>query len=342
MTLLEIKTAAAHYLQLGVADLTVNSQDLGLIALNNARQWAELHNDFEFSRKLVTVTVNSLTGGDLADAVLYEDVAAADTATVTGTLTPDATGTYNRFSDFNNRPFFVRSDAAYILFWNEGYWQLTTPANFAVAVDTAGLVNDSWRRESGVIVPDLTLTAGSGYTGSASVTTAVATPVSVKSVIDVGTFDDNGNFRPVEWSTVSESLERFRSDNRRGGVRYPSDGDVDRSPAGRSRFNFSGDRIHFFPKDETRDEDFTLAMEVYAFNDDWVAGDLSATVAPWTTLGSQYLLYQSVVFLNERVKEFVPRTEGNLPPPTELANAGLEALKAWDSYKYEQFRRHGR
>lgn len=74
MTLTEILTAAASVHSKALADLTVNSQNLGLVALNNARRAAEMQYDFEFTRKLVTVSVNGVTGGSLAAAVAYGTV----------------------------------------------------------------------------------------------------------------------------------------------------------------------------------------------------------------------------------------------------------------------------
>lgn len=241
MTLLEIKTAAAHYLELGVADLTVNTQDLGILALNQVRKFAELNHDFEFSRKLVTVSVDGVTGGDLTTAVLY----------------------------------------------------------------------------------------------------GTATAASIKTVIDVGIFDEDGNLRPIEWTTVSESLERGRLDNPAFVPRFPTDGQALGSPVGRSRVAFSGDKVYLFPLGASG-ETFTLGMEVYTFTADWVIGATEASTSPWSTHGSQFLLWQTVVHLNKRFKYFVPRTEGNLPAPTDLADAGLQAFKDWDTYRYEQSRRHGR
>lgn len=333
MTLLEIKTAIATYFRKTVAELTLNGQDIALIALNQVRRQAELTHDFEFSRKLVTVSVNGVTGGSLSSAVIY----------------------------------------------------------------------------------------------------GTATTVKVKSVIEAGLFDDDTNLRPVEWTTVSESLERQREDNSHFAPRYPTDGWARTGPAGLNRFDFTGTTIYRWPKDDQNN--FTLGLEVYTFQDDWTgvdaltatgnpvpagadgaynpvlttfngrplylhedtgtntayfaywddtadqwqigaavgdsvtdfwaqAGDfdtplagaytangtyintLTLTVAPvedvWTIHASQYLLWAAIVHINFRFKEFAFRQEGNLPPPTQLAEAGLAAFVEWDSYTYEQNRRHGR
>lgn len=334
MNLLEIKTAVASFLDETVDSLTVNGQDLGLLALNQVRRNAELLHDFEFSRKLVTVSVNGTTGGSLTTAVVY---------------------------------------------------------------------------------------------GTAQV-------VALKSPIEVGFFDDDNNLRPVEWTTVAESLERQRNDAPYSMNRYPTDGEALSGPLGFSRFNFSGSTIFHWPM--AVGETYTIGIEGYTFTPDWTSfgattitggtgvtavntsyyvygtfnsrplylnfadtTDVPATVyaiwysgtewrvslltdvgslptnyhslvttstSPagsytphgtftgtavvavgnqsdvWTDYGSEYLIWASVSFLNNLFKSFVFRQEGNLPPPDKQAAIALEAFKQWDVFNYEQSRRHGR
>lgn len=335
MTLLEIKTQAASNLEVTNDDFIVNGQDMFLFAVNQARRNAEMTNAFEFSRKTVTLSLDGVTGGSLDDAVLLSD----------------------------------------------------------------------------------------GTTG-----------VIVRSVIEVGLYDTDGNLRPIEWTTVSEGLERQREENPRFAIRYPTD--ADNVAYGQARVVFSGSNVFYFPK--STDATFNLGLEVYSMNEDWTEDDIStnpdtdvdyltvtgtlspgltgtytrrgvvngcsfyvntantawirfttgwilatftsgddgtcfvesgtsdprdpsgsyasdngatgtATVVvtfvdsdPWLTFGAQYLLWMSVIHLNKRFKFFVPRTEGNLPPPEDLAIQGLESLKDWDINRFEAFRRHGR
>jgi hypothetical protein len=246
VTLFELKAAAAAYLGKAVTDLTVNGVDLGLVALNQVRLNAELNHNFEFSRKLVSLSVSSATGGSLDNAVIY----------------------------------------------------------------------------------------------------GTATAVDVKSIIDVGQFDDYGNLLPVEWTTVSESLGRQRDENPYKGIRYPTDGQAVSAPLGRSRFVFSGTNVYFYPK-SSETSTFTMGFEAYTFTPDWVDADLVenanvTTGVPWYTKGHQYLLWASVQHLNNIFKEFVFRQEGNVPVPKDLADAGLASVISWDIFRYEQFRRHGR
>lgn len=338
MTLLAIQRAVAAYLEKVPADLTVNGEDLFLNAINQSRREAELAYDFEFTRKLVDLTVNGVTGGSLEDVQDY--------------------------------------------------------------------VTDA--------------------------------EVEIKSILEVGLFDTDGNLRPVEWTTVAEGLERQRIDNPRTSPRYPTDAWYSSGVVGRERFEFSGDKVFRWPKDSANN--FTLGMEVYSFTADWTSNPQTVTVSGatpasandtyfrygayrnktlyinqqdattptgvvyaiwhtgtywvvtviedfgktslsnyarltstsespagtytpqgtwsgtivvaestndvsedvWLKHGAQYLQWQTIVHLNHLFKGFVFRQEGNLPPPEALAQRGLQALKDWDVFKFEQFRRHGR
>ena len=346
MTILQLKTAVANYFEKTVADLTVNGQDLGLLALNQVRRQAELGHDFEFQRKLVTVSVDGVTGGSLENAVLYSD---------------------------------------------------------------------------GV------------------------TAVDVKTVIDIGTFDTSGNLRPVEWTTVAESLVRQREEERFTSWRNPQFEEVSLTyPKRAYRYAVSGASIFRFPKNNVVTP-LTLGMEVYAFTADFgVQGGVPATVYiagsdvatlvklytqvgflndyplymaiamsavevvfwsggswyiipsqflgntpgiyayghsvasvatrppdsgwtnlgtatgtvvlayteatssgdgytdEWTTYGAQYLQWGAICQLNHIFKSFVFRQEGNLPPPEKLRDDGLAAFISWDEARYENNRRHRR
>jgi hypothetical protein len=180
-----------------------------------------------------------------------------------------------------------------------------------------------------------------GVTGG-SLSTAIefntTNSVDVKSIVDVGLLDVNTNFRPVDWTTVEDSLNIQRQDNPIT-PRYPTDAQALSGPWGAQRFVFSGDKIMVFPN--APNTVFVLGLIVYAFTSDWAIGDLASSNL-WTTKGAQYLQWKSIIHLNHQSKEFVFRQEGNLPPPQVLADEGLANLITWDTFKYEQFRRHSR
>ena len=225
--------------------MTVNSLDLFLAAVNQARMTAELGCDFEFTRKIMSINVDGVTGGNLSTAVEY--------------------GTSTAFP--------------------------------------------------------------------------------IKTVLDVGQFDIYGNLVPVEWTVTEASLNIQRQNNPGVIVRYPTDAQVVSSPLGWRRFQFSGNKIYPFPR--AAGVVFTLGVEAYVFTDDYAAGDyaagsLSDLKTIWLTKGAQYLQWATIVQINQLFKDFVFRQEGNLPPPQDLATAGLAAIQTWDSFRYTQFRRKTR
>lgn len=165
--------------------------------------------------------------------------------------------------------------------------------------------------------------------------------VTIATVIDIGQLDTNDNFIPVEWTTKSESQIRQRYTNPGSVVRYPSDGQATSGPNGRVRVIVDETNVSIWPLAETG-ETLRLYIDAYCHWVDWTSGDLNSSFPPWTSIGEQYLQWASIVHLNYLRKEFVPRTEGNLGSPTELMQLGLEALKTWDTGKFEQYRRHRR
>jgi hypothetical protein len=346
MTLLQLRSTLAAYLQKTVPDLMVNGVDLSLLALNNVRRTAEMLHDFEFSRKRVTVTLDGLDGGTLEDVV-----------------------------------------------------QAGSPT------------------------------------------------CEVKTVIECGIYDDNWNVHPVEWTTVSESIERQRQMKPGFGPRYPTDGEATTGCYGMDlqRIAFCGNDIWCVPTMQ-KGQLFDLELEVYTFQQDWMATSDSVNVADvlgmdgvngtywpygiwnqrpmylnvapgyvpaspgttpprtiwwdglgewrissismigqnppslvnyqsmvatsmtpggqyvghgawgglgtvtmtpgndtsdiWLTKGSQYLLWGGMVEVNHLCKEFVFRQDGNLPPPEKLRDDALENFRQWDAFRYEENRRH--
>src|SRR4029077_13634360 len=266
----------------------------------------------------------------------------------------------------------------------------------------------------------------------------------VKTVIECGIYDDFWNVHPIEWTTVSESIERERQIKPGYGPRYPTDEEATTGycDAGLQRIAFCGNDIWLVPTGQ-KGKLVDLELEVYTFQPDWTStsdsvnvadvlgmdgvngtywpygiwnrrplyinsidtqifpatmlraiwwdnsgewritsvnfngadpptitnyqsmiGDTmlpggqyhghgtwgglgTVTLAPgndttdvWLKQGSQFLLWAAIVQVNHLCKEFVFRQEGNLPPPEKLAEAALETFRQWDSFKYEQDRRH--
>ncbi len=238
-TLAQIKKNIASYCQVTEAELTENSQDLSLYAVNQVKMMAQLNHDFYFQNKLCTLNINSITGGLLTSAVLY----------------------------------------------------------------------------------------------------GTETPADIKLILDIGQLDDTLNFVPAEWTTLEEGSERMRADHEDRLIRYPSDGQVLAQVCYARRFTLINDTLFSLPKSETS-ETIPVAIQAYVFDAPYSSMDTTSDF--WTTRGEQYLTWAAIVQLNYRFKQFVARTEGNLPPPAELAQQGLQAIIDFDVYRYEQKRRHGR
>lgn len=231
----DLKLAIANYLHVAVGDLTVNTQDLGVLALNQVRKRTEMLRDFEFSRQLMTLTIDGLTGGSLDDAVIY--------------------GTDNT--------------------------------------------------------------------------------AEIKTLIEVGIFDELNNFRPVEWTTVAQSLEIQRQQIPGLLPRYPTDAQAVTQLCGYPRIVFSGSNAYLVPK--CQNYTMNLGFEAYVFNTDWTIDSDDDT---WLTKGGEYLMWASIVHINTYFEEFITRQEGNLPVPQSMADVALDAFIQWDTFKYEGFRRH--
>jgi hypothetical protein len=48
--------------------------------------------------------------------------------------------------------------------------------------------------------------------------------------------------------------------------------------------------------------------------------------------GYDFMMWQTVIELNHLIKQFVPRQEGNLPPPTAQRDAAWMSLVQWDEF----------
>lgn len=342
MNLLDIKTSVANYFGKALADLTILSQDIFLVAANQVRRFVEMEHDFEHSRRLLRLSVDRTTGGSLSSATL--DGAGAASLTATGVTSPTTAGVYTRQNGLvNGKPWYTKlgatSATSYVIFHtsSNSTWNLVVWGDFP----DFDLNGGKFSRASGA-TPIGDLVGSLGYSGTTTIS-ATNDWSEVKQIIDVGVFDTDGNLLPVTWTTVAESMERQRKVTRFE-PRYPNDAEVRNAPGTASRVNFSGNHVYLFPQPLEEGDPVTLGLECYTFRNDWTADDLGASVTgdEWTNHGAQFLLWGTIVHLNHRFKNFVFRQEGNLPPPTELRNEGLDAFIQWDGHKYEQNRRHSR
>lgn len=328
-TLYEIKKQVAAYLGKALADLTVDSQDLCLAAFNQVVNAAEMDHDFEFNRKLVTVTVNGTTGGSLENAI-----------------------------DSGNLPVAVKTVIDVGLVSGAGN---LIPAQWTTVAENFERQRQSNRRASPLWLSDADAEYGSagisGFTFSGNSiyhwprtsetdSTSYALNLEVYAFSSPWTATDLGLGDLLVTGTMSPDVT---------GVYYLVGADANGNNvyasttaviskistswwiitlAGNKGWSHATDLAGVYTAAIVNGQTVSTGAPTVAV--------ISATSDIWTTHGSQYLLWQTIVHLNKLFRVFVPRQEGNLPPPTDLADSGLQTLVDWDTNKFEQFRRHNR
>lgn len=88
----------------------------------------------------------------------------------------------------------------------------------------------------------------------------------------------------------------------------------------------NGHGIEMYPK---LDSDVEVTINGYKWLDDYVAAEYT----DWLIEnGFDFLMWQAIIELNHIVKIFVPRQEGNVPPPERLRDAAWESLIVCDNH----------
>lgn len=338
MTLATLKAVCAAYHEKAVGDLTVNSTDLFLVAANNARKNAEQLHDFEASRVLATLSIDGVTGGRLADAVI--EGTNSDQVTVTGTLTPDATGVYTVQGSFAGYPLYILDAATpYFLYYNATY------SSYIISnVFSAGAVSARWVPSPVLLVPSGTYVAGGTSTGNATATRSFASVFSgIKSVVAVQGIRSDGLYVPLDLTRADISIERDRyelelTDNMWAAGRYPSDAQFLAMHGGAHSLVLRGGSIYHYPRvASSSDSPLEIAIEGIGWLRDYVAADLLENVPSDFLVehGYAYLQWSIIIELNHLFKTFVPRQEGNLGAPENMKAEAWRDLLLWDAYSVD-------
>lgn len=334
-----IKARAAAYLQCTVSDFTVSGTDLFLPAVNQVRRLAEMNWDFEFSWARFSLSVNFVTGASLGDAVLVlggtpgcriktvldigvldstsnlvplewttmDESANRQRGTNPGYYIPFPSESQIQGGPCGRRRLILNGDRVTV-------WPIAEEnANESVTVYIdAYTLHPGWTS----LTQETSIVSASGATGGFTGYNGDYTAI--------GERNDNSIYARVDGSNALFLLYS-------GTQWVTTDGPT-------------------FPVQQADSFELTASSTVgpagtYA-NQGTATGTFVVTggeaQTPWLSMAEQFLLWGVIVDLNFLRKEFVPRTEGNLSPPTVMRDEALETFKQWDTAKYQQRRRHGR
>lgn len=338
MILSDLKSVCAAYHKKAASDLTVNGVDLFLVAANNVRRnKGELLHNFEYARCTATLDVNGTLGGNLDDAVI--DNEDATTVIVTGTLSPDLTGTYTRQGQFSGFDLFILSGSTPAFL----YFNATAASYILSTTLSTSSVANAFKPSPAQATPIGTFPHAGTYTGTA---TAVGGDSSrfakVKEIVAVSRMRPDGTYIPLDFTRSDIPIERDRtelefSDNLFPYLRYPSDARINARGTSSSMIQ-RGRRLEIHPFYAGNDQTtFNVRLECYGLLRDYVAANLSDTQPTdfFVEYGAQFMQWTIINELNFYWKTFVPRTEGNLSAPETKAADAWRDLLVWDTYQVD-------
>lgn len=292
-----------------IADLTVSGINLVGQAINNAKRTAQRSYDFQYAKVNAFLSIPQ-SGGNLSSA--YN----SNTLTVSGTLSPDATGTYFQNGSYNGAPFYTNVN--YFTLFNTGsYWIISNsginPTNY-------------WSLASSSPNPAGTYTHNGSFTGSPVVSNATGA-ILIKNIDNV-LCPINGGYVPIEFLTQETWMERYRQQI--GRQPYTPANTV-------GQYGFAvenpvavqqGQQIYLYLPAQFS-YPVVVQLDALQFMPDYVNSgdsDFFLQVAP------EYLMWQGILECNKLTKSFVERREGNLME-AELENFAQQAFQSlieWD------------
>lgn len=307
-----LQTVAIYLGKANVSELTINGFDAGLYAINNARRFAEKAHDFKYAETNVFLSVPS-TGGTYASSYQQTNV------TVTGTLSPNVAGTFTLTGVYNGLPFYTKtvSSVVYFLSYSGTQWTITA-GGFTTGTDYWSLTTASTN-------PSGAYTAHGANTGvlTAAIVTAA---IGIKRVKYVSLPIASGDYEVVEFLTNDQFLSRIRMQT------------------GRQYWNPTMNlaQLGVYQNNPLA---YQNAQTIYIVGTaypiiaqlnivQWMPDYVNTTDSDFfTTYGSDFLQWQTVLEINKRFKYFTVRQEGDLDEAlvTSLAQQALQDLIAWDS-----------
>lgn len=151
--------------------------------------------------------------------------------------------------------------------------------------------------------------------------------VSIKTVLDANILLDNGELAGVSYVSKTGLITGLR-DWKGPGIRYPSDAEVRYSEENQYKLIQQGELLYFYPFGESG-ETATAVLDVIRWMPEYDDDEDEDFLCKYC---SNYLKWAAVVELNHLSKNFVPRTEGNLAPPTTLKDNAFAAMQDWNDH----------
>lgn len=339
----------AYHRKTSPSDLVIGGTDMFLMAANNARRSAELQHNFELARVSGTITIDGVNGADISTIQYEGDVG----VNITGTLSPDATGSYRYQGSFNGAPFYLKltSDptTSFALWYDSGVgkWYLNRFTYFAVVPgDGSSYASDLgvWSLTRDGSSPAGTYTSETvGYTGSPVVSVGATSFSSFKEFTSIARIRPDGIRVPMDFSNPDVPIERDRTRwelNRfwSSDLRWPSDADILQHNWAITIYQ-RGTMLFRYPRDTISKLPLECHIEGYGWLQPYTTSQLTNSPDPTAPAedfilgyGEEYMLWKVICDLNPLFGTFVPREEGNVASPEKQLDAAWQRLLLWDSY----------
>lgn len=305
----------AYMQQSSTTDFNINTNaDILLMAINNARRWAEKAHSFHYSELDVFLNISDI-GSPITAA--YSDSSVA----VSGTLSPNIVGAFTNQGIYNSLPFFTKvvTGVTYFLFYNGTAWKILPSAFTGV---------DGWTFTTASSSPVGLYTPGGVATGNATVAATTGT-VAIKTIEQVMLPIAGGDYYPIEFLLNNEWNDRVQMqigrEHYNAAKTLEEVGVYTKNPVcyqqGQNLFLVPGSSFTYPVASKLS---IIRWLPDYTSNSDT---DFIIQRAP------EYMMWQSVIETNRFFRNFVERQEGNLDEAAVGASrdAAFSSLLAWDA-----------
>lgn len=167
-------------------------------------------------------------------------------------------------------------------------------------------------------------------------------PLKVKTIDDMGYYDDSGVFCPRRWQRMRQKRQQDARRKELGSFddledRVPSDAEWSANHSRNCGIYVYGRQVYSMLAGGTSGTTKVVGIEGQFWLPEYVDDpEEEPEDGPYQDIflahGFNYLFWQGVCELNYIFRKFAPRQEGNVPAPTREAQAALGAFLTWDSY----------